>query len=505
MIVQTCKKCGGNVVLESENVKTIGICEFCGTRTTVAKIDEDQAIALYNRANKYRETCDFENASEIYEELLLKNNSSAEAHFGLVLCNYGVEYVKDDSTGKYKPTLHTVNSTPIADDVEYNEAIRLSDGDTRAIYERDAREIQKILDKYLAIAASEKPYDIFISYRHNDDRGLPTLDSGIAQKIYKELKNKGYNAFFSKISLEDKLGSEYEPYIFSALLAAKVMIVVGSSNANMNSKWVKNEWHRFLAQTMKDHQKRLIACFIDMDVYDLPREFAALQSQDMRKVSALDDLVTSIDKIFGKNDSAHVNAGVSEIISTFSSRNAELKDLIENGYVYLDQENFGSATREFNRALDLKPNSADAYLGMVLSDARSKDFAEFKSLFNSRYMGFLYESTVFQRFVQYASGAQRNEIVELLIGNEKRELAKYKSVQDDAINSGLDAHSKLADYTLSEMTEVSEKYQNSNINDKNADNVREILDNDAFYIDELISDLERDNEKIKRDVLAGDW
>ena len=54
------------------------------------------------------------------------------------------------------------------------------------------------------------------------------MDSVIAQDIYKALTDEGYRVFFSRISLEGKLGAEFEPYIFAALNGAKVMIIVGT-------------------------------------------------------------------------------------------------------------------------------------------------------------------------------------------------------------------------------------------------------------------------------------
>ncbi len=53
-------------------------------------------------------------------------------------------------------------------------------------------------------------YDIFICYKETDDLGERTIDSVIAQDVYSALTDKGYKVFFSRISLEDKLGQEYE-------------------------------------------------------------------------------------------------------------------------------------------------------------------------------------------------------------------------------------------------------------------------------------------------------
>ena len=48
----------------------------------------------------------------------------------------------------------------------------------------------------------------------------------------------------------------YEPYIISALMSAKVLIVVGTSPENMNAQWVKNEWSRF--QWLQKNEKKMI-------------------------------------------------------------------------------------------------------------------------------------------------------------------------------------------------------------------------------------------------------
>ena len=120
--------------------------------------------------------------------------------------------------------------------------------------------------------------------------------------------------FFSRITLENKLGSQYEPYIFSALNSAKVMLVVGSSKDNLNSSWVKNEWSRFLKIRKSDASKMIIPCYIDMDPYDLPDELAILQSQDMGKIGFLQDLMWGIGKVIHREDPSNVSYSSSNSI-----------------------------------------------------------------------------------------------------------------------------------------------------------------------------------------------
>ena len=133
----------------------------------------------------------------------------------------------------------------------------------------------------IEVSSREEPYDIFICYKETDETGQRTLDSVLAQDLYDALTEKGYRVFFSRITLEDKLGQEYEPYIFAALNSARVMLAVGTDYEYYNAPWVKNEWSRYLQLIAAGQKKSLIPCYKNIDVYDMPKEFAKLQAQDL--------------------------------------------------------------------------------------------------------------------------------------------------------------------------------------------------------------------------------
>jgi hypothetical protein len=138
----------------------------------------------------------------------------------------------------------------------------------------------------------------------------------LAQDIYFQLKDD-YRVFFSRITLEDKLGQEYEPYIFSALNSAKIMLVVGTEAEHFNAVWVRNEWSRFLALAKADRSRLLIPCYRDMDPYGMPQELSVFQSQDMSKIGFLQDLIRGIEKVMlvkkAVENSAKINALNSEV------------------------------------------------------------------------------------------------------------------------------------------------------------------------------------------------
>lgn len=134
----------------------------------------------------------------------------------------------------------------------------------REVYETQAKEIDRIQKEILDLSRKEEPYDIFICYKETDDSGKRTQDSVIANEIYYELVNEGFKVFYAAISLEDKLGTAYEPCIFAALTSAKVMLAIGTKPEYFNAVWVKNEWSRFLKMMRADRSKVLIPCYKDM-------------------------------------------------------------------------------------------------------------------------------------------------------------------------------------------------------------------------------------------------
>ena len=292
-MILKCKICGGNLEIQ-EDSKT-AICEYCGTKQVIPKTENAQKNQLCDRANHYRMNSEFDKAIAIYESILNDDITDGEIYWQLVLCEYGVEYVKDKKTDKYIPTCNRTKNISIFANENYKNAIKYSNEEQRKIYQEEAERINAIQKNALNISSKEEPFDIFICYKETDDNGQRTQDSVIAQDLYNNLTNQGYKVFFSKITLENKLGSEYEPYIFAALNSSKIMIVLGSKKEYFNAPWVKNEWIRFLTLTKKDNSKILLPCYKDINPYDLPEEFAHLQALDLSRIGVISDLKNKID------------------------------------------------------------------------------------------------------------------------------------------------------------------------------------------------------------------
>ena len=304
-----CKMCGGDLALTEGS--TIATCEYCGTTQTVPSQDNEKKLIQFERADRLRRNCEFDKAAGVYESIVADFRQEAEAYWGLVLCKYGIEYVDDPATGKKVPTCHRSSFESIMEDPNFEQVLENADAQARKVYREEAKAIEEIRKGIIEVSSKEEPYDIFICYKETDAEGQRTVDSVLAQDIYDALTDKGYRVFFSRITLEDKLGQEYEPYIFAALNSAKVMLAIGTDYEHYNAVWVKNEWSRYLKLMEKDKGKHLIPCFKGIDAYDMPKEFNKLQAQDLGKVGAVQDLLRGIDKLISvKPAAAPAAAGV---------------------------------------------------------------------------------------------------------------------------------------------------------------------------------------------------
>ncbi len=356
MISFKCKICGGN--LELEQVAKIATCSSCGSTHSLPNLENDKVRNLFERANQLRLNHEFDKAMGVYETIVTENPTDPETYWSLVLCRYGVEYVEDPKTKKRVMTTHRTLPQSVLRDGDYQQAIKLASSETKRLYQEEANQIDTIQKGILSISNQEDPYDIFICYKETDDKGKRTIDSVLGQKLYEELMEEGFKVFFAKITLEDKLGQEYEPYIYSALTTSKVMLVLGTQAQYFEAPWVRNEWSRFLTMMKSDKKKTLIPLYRDMDAYGLPEEFRIFQSQDLNKVGATQDLIRGLKKLIPLEKTSTT---ISQKETT-EPKDRNLSTKIKRAMLALEDRDFEAATNFAEEALDVDPESAEAYL-----------------------------------------------------------------------------------------------------------------------------------------------
>ncbi len=296
MSVFKCKMCGGK--LDVKYGDKVVVCPYCGVTQTIQIFSEPKIQELYNRATNYLKHNEYDKAENFFEQILLLNNRLSDVYWNILMCRYGVTYVKDPKTNKYIPTCNRTLYTSVFDDENYAKAIETAENhDEVKYYKETAKEIENIQRSIISISKKEKPFDVFISYKDKNENGSCTKDSLVAQDLYTKLTDLGYKCFFSRITLENKIGIEYEPYIYSALATSKVMIVIGSSHKNLDAVWVKNEWNRFISFARNDASKTIIPLYFDMQADELPGELLNLPSYNISEPGVEQELLRGIKKL----------------------------------------------------------------------------------------------------------------------------------------------------------------------------------------------------------------
>ena len=366
MAIIKCKMCGGDIEISAD--KTFGTCEYCGSTMTLPKVDDEQRAAAFNRGNHFRRSGEFDKALAVYERIVAEDDNDAEAHWCCALCRFGIEYVEDPATYEWLPTCHRASFDSFLEDVDYLAAVEHSDGITRRQYQKDAAKIAEVQRGILATSQNEQPFDVFLCYKETGEDGQRTRDSLMAQEVYYELTEQGYRVFFARITLEDKAGAEYEPYIFAALNSAKVMVVIGTKPEHFNAVWVKNEWSRFLSMMKKDRSKLLLPCYRDMDPYDLPEALSVLQSYDMSKIGFMQDLIRGVKKVIdaGKPQEA-VTETVKETVVVHNEGGSNVQALLKRGNMALEDGEWSKADEFFEQVLNQDAECGAAYLGKFLA------------------------------------------------------------------------------------------------------------------------------------------
>lgn len=303
MIQNICNICGANY----EYINGKWKCPACGAYKQ-EELSNEEATLLYNAAQKLR-VQEFEDAEELYLDIIQKYPKQYEAYWGYVCSRYGIK-TEEDVDGKWIPTCCFPFIESFLDDKDFKKAVEYAPTDIANWYIKQADYIERVRKTWIDMAKDEAPYEIFISYKDSDVvNGIErTRDSINALELYNHLARQGYNVFYSRESLRDKIGEKYEPYIFNALKTAKIMILYGTSVEYINSTWVKNEWHRYLKQIARGEKKEnslLVVCD-GFSPNELPKVLSSKQCLDGKSKTLYVDIDNYLKQLFSKEEKEEV-------------------------------------------------------------------------------------------------------------------------------------------------------------------------------------------------------
>jgi tetratricopeptide (TPR) repeat protein len=387
---KVCECCGAYLV----DQKTKWVCEHCLTEYKKSFIENDEVQRLLNDANHTRMQNKFIDAKNEYTDIINKYPDSVDAYWGRLLSELGIEYVKGDND-VYYPSCHRVTFSNIFDESDYKKVMELCDEESAEWYQEKAGQIENIRLELNKLTKNFDPFDIFISYKENDEQGNVTKDSQYVTDLYHSLTKMGYRVFLSRITLGAIAGEKYEPFIYSAITTSQVMITFSSKKGYLEATWVKNEWSRYLELIQRGQKKKgsLLPIYFGMDPYDFPIEFQGIQGFDFADIDILRKIEIAIAKIVSKKgnkfietkhfkrreikdiDTSIVNESIIPTLTKriLGDKNAvkELslneEKMLDNGFDFLHKKLFDAALVQFNNIISRNDTNYKAHFGRFLS------------------------------------------------------------------------------------------------------------------------------------------
>ena len=306
-----CKECGSPHLREIDGKLH---CITCGAvfERNVETDEERDARNLYISRLDAAETHlrlsppRFDDAEAHFRDFIKHYPDHSNGYWGLVRARYGIKY-EEDVSGKEIPSCYKSSYEDFREDSDFKRAIKLSENEKiRKGYKQMAELIAEECKEWRKECEKEK-YDVFISFKATEDNGVtPTPDKDELMSLYTYLLTRGYKVFFSPMSMINKAGKHYDPYILNALQSAKMMIVYGSKPEYFTATWVENEWTRYL-KMMSDGKKQKGSCIVafkGFNANELPVGLRKLQAMDAGNKEFYLELVERIDEILKKGEKA---------------------------------------------------------------------------------------------------------------------------------------------------------------------------------------------------------
>lgn len=425
-----CESCEGELQY-SEDRKS-AVCLNCGNTYHFRDEKSEAVIMALNIANARRIACDFDGAVTNYKALVERNPDDAEAHWGLVLSTYGIEYVEDPRTRKHIPTCRRTIRESILENADYKAALANAAPEQRPVYEEKAAVIDQLQEKIKRQLEDEEEYDVFISFKSTDENGNPTKDRQIARRIYDELNNRGIKTFFSEVTLKSRLGEDFEPIIYKALYSCKFFILVATSVENMNSAWVKNEWSRFRDRVFDEALPNPgCAVFENMSPNDLP-PFLKGQGVSLAKYPAGGYEIEIADNLSAKFGLTNKNEEAEEIKRQIEEQKKLQQSLVEklrnvqnntqasggatvgSLLIRADQElsvsAFEKAGEYYQKAADIDPMNGKSFWGLFLCDMKVKTVQELAKRMERKMLQQVLSNKNFKFACKYSDAELKREI-----------------------------------------------------------------------------------------------
>lgn len=288
-----CRNCGEPLGLSGAKNGVIR-CKYCGTETILPKDNTSTKAKLYlHDGQRALDVGNFDEALVCFDKAIELDSKEPEAFFGRFQAKHKILYLKDVVNNTLQPIIYETSDRNLLQDIDFTKAISLATTDQKEVYRKRVDEIQNIKKAFTELERSYIDYDCFICVKVSDDKTkLRTKDYKIADDIYFALRGKGYKPFFSERELGTRTGSDYEAMILYALTKSNSMLLVCSDEEYLNTKWVKNEYSRFL-KLVNDDQKEsdaITIVFSGHPIERIPGKKGKVQGININSLTAMEQI-----------------------------------------------------------------------------------------------------------------------------------------------------------------------------------------------------------------------
>lgn len=431
------------------------VCPFCGA-INIFTDDEKKATEEkeLNEVYLLLDNTQFKSASDRLTILRNKYPDSSKACFLTVLADNRVCFTEDSNKkGYFIPTLNDLPKQSLLESTYAKKALELAPSDlVRDSYKETFDYIErKRLEIQEAANNKENQYDIFISTKvtllengrevlGGDGKAKESPDCAFARDLYNDIREQypGKKVFFSQSSdAKTKMaGQKYENIIYAALHSAKIFILVAESRENVEWRWVRNEWMRYLMIKDREEQgkRNFVLVTHKLKEVDLPRELQGYNYIDFDSISALRILKDFLNKSFSFGqerkkleaktfDDEVEKIELGEIEDTITTRklktrveesSEDVKAEIECYERSLDPRSpyaRAEAFRNLEELLQREPDSYEAKKLLLLKDTDFHHFSDYIDNINE----VIKRPEIASKFLEFASEEDAKSAIESMV------------------------------------------------------------------------------------------
>ena len=408
-----CGICGGNI--NPDESGSVGTCLGCGASLPYPRSD----IKKLNRITYLRNTFKFDEAAKFAEELVERNPEDSSAYWAMLLCEYGIQYVRDGASRIPVCRKDVTKLGPIRESNYLKRALSYAPEDFQSKYETLTASIEDAINVSAGIMQQDRKYDVFILCPET-----ATVDDDLdGDKIYLRFtSNLGFSVFYAPETLKEGDAAEKAAQTTFALKHSRIMLPSFRTVNNCHDGYLEYAVNTFCAE-MKEGTDKLIYPIFDSSTVKFQQLPEALMWSDEVFDCSEDEFMREISDKIESILKPEVNAIVPDDIVTVTAANKE--NLIKRAYMFLEDAEFETADSYFDKILDIDIEDSRAYIGKLLAECRLRNEEAIRTLPQT-----VTDDKNFKKALRFASPEQKahyedlNNSIVRRIEEERREIAE---------------------------------------------------------------------------------